>query len=366
MDELQDRIGSLLSALIVEGIDRGIQVAAYHRGEMIVDAWAGLADPATGRAVDGETLFPVFSVTKGITATVIHRLIERGVLDCRMRIADVWPSFGRLGKEEITLHHALEHTAGIPQMPGGIGYAELCDWRAICSAIEGLKPAWPPGRHAYYHALTYGWLVGETACRATGRSFPQLLREEVCDPLGLTGLFMGIPDAVESRVAPIEFVGNEAPDPDAEVPDAVPSWMWPLSGMMNRPDVRRACLPGTNGIMNARSLARHYAALLPGGVNGVELLPASRVRAATRWRLPPNGPSKIPGHHFAFGYQVGGVPSMLGSRETAFGHGGYGGAIGFADPEYAFAIGITKNLFTAGDSTQRIVNAVRTGLGIPA
>lgn len=366
MNELQDRIGFLLASLVREGRERGIQVAVYHRGELIVDAWAGVTDPSSVHAVDGETLFPVFSVTKGITATVIHRLIERGALDEGMRLAEVWPSLGRLGKERITLHHALEHTAGIPQMPGGIGFAELCDWRAICSAIERLDPLWPPGRHVCYHALTYGWLLGETACRVMGRSFPRLLREEVCEPLGLTGLFMGIPDAVEPRVAPITFVGDEFPDPTAEAPEAVPSWMWPLSGVMNRADVRRACLPGANGIMNARSLARHYAGLIPGGVDGVELMPPARVRAATRWRVPPDGPSKISGHRFALGYQVGGVPSVLGSRQSVFGHGGYGGSLGFADPEYRLAIGITKNLFTGGDSTQRIVDAVRDGLEVPA
>lgn len=364
--KLQARIESLLCRLVDEKQERGIQVAVYHRGCLVVDAWAGAADPSTGRAVDADTLFPVFSATKGVAATVVHRLAERGLLDYDMRIAEAWPDFGQGGKEGITLRHAMRHLAGIPQMPPGIGFRELCDWAAMCARIEELAPLWTPGRHLCYHAATYGWLLGETASRAVGRPFPQLLREEVLGPLGLTGLFIGIPDSAEPRVAVLEHAGQEAPDPAAEVPDAVPAFMWPLSEIMNRSDVRRACMPGVNGIMNARSLARHYAALLPGGVDGVELLPPARIREATRWEVPPDGPGNVPGHRFALGYMVGGTSPLYGSRATAFGHGGYGGAIGFADPEHAFAIGVTKNLFGLGDSTQLLVDAARDGLGIPA
>jgi CubicO group peptidase (beta-lactamase class C family) len=364
--ELQSRIASLLRKLVEEKKERGIQAAVWHRGKLVVDAWAGVADPSTGREVDGETLFPVFSVTKGIAATVVHRLAERGLLDYEMKIADAWPGFGCRGKEAITLHHAMEHTAGIPALPPGLGFRELCDWKAMCRALEGLEPRWAPGQHVCYHALNYGWLIGEVACRVTGRTFPQLVREEVSGPLGTDSLFIGMPDEAEARVAPLEFVGKELPDPKAEEPNAVPAWIWPLSAIMNRPDVRRACIPGANGVVSARALAKHYAALLPGGADGVELLPPSRVRAATLWRIPPDGPGTVKEHRFANGYMVGGSNPLYGTRPTAFGHGGYGGAIGFADPEHAFALGITKNLFNAADTVPGIVNAVRDGLGIPA
>jgi CubicO group peptidase (beta-lactamase class C family) len=363
---VQDKITLLLRQLVAEDRERGIQVAVYHRGKLVVDTWAGVADATTGQPVGGESLFPVFSVGKGMTATVVHRLVERGALDYETRLATVWPEFGVRGKENITLRHVLDHTAGLPQMPTGIGHREVCDWDAMCRALEGLSPLWPPGSHVSYHAMTFGWLVGEVARRVDGRSFPQLLHDEVCRPLGIETMFMGIPDAVEPRVARLDFIGSEACDPNAEVPDAIPAWVWPLTGWMNRPDVRRACVPASNGIMNARAIARHYAALIPGGVDGVELLPPARVRAATQWRDLSRVAGSAPTNRFALGYGIGGNSALYGPRSSVFGHGGYGGAAGFADPECELAVGVTKNLLGTGDPSPQIVTEVRRALGLPA
>jgi CubicO group peptidase (beta-lactamase class C family) len=63
----------------IELDEQGIQVAAYVGGGLVVDAWAGTADPATGRAVTASTLFPVFSVTKAVTVTALHIQADR---DC--------------------------------------------------------------------------------------------------------------------------------------------------------------------------------------------------------------------------------------------------------------------------------------------
>ncbi|HVA88709.1 MAG TPA: serine hydrolase domain-containing protein, partial [Chloroflexota bacterium] len=115
MEELQGRVQALLEELVDSGAERGLQVAIYHGEQLVVDAWAGVADPATGRPVDGDTLFTVFSTTKGIVATLIHILVERGLLDYDAPIARYWPEFGAHGKEGITVRHALTHTAGIPQ-----------------------------------------------------------------------------------------------------------------------------------------------------------------------------------------------------------------------------------------------------------
>ena len=119
---VQQRLQELLDQLVLDGGERGLQVAAYLDGKLVVDAWAGVADAASGRLVDGETLFPVFSSTKGLATTIAHRLVERNKLDYDMPIAKVWPAFGVRGKEHITLRQALTHSAGVPQMPAGIDY----------------------------------------------------------------------------------------------------------------------------------------------------------------------------------------------------------------------------------------------------
>jgi CubicO group peptidase (beta-lactamase class C family) len=352
----QDVVQSVLDEMITSGAERGVQAAVYQDGKLIVDAWAGVADSRTGRAVDGETLFPVFSISKGITATMVHQLVERGLLDYNRPIAEIWPEFAANGKEGITLRQALNHSAGIPNVPQRVEFAEIADWKKICAGVANLTPVFPPGSRAEYHAITYGWIAGETVCRADGRNFRQILADEISGPLGLDGLFIGIPDEVAPRVAFLEEYAPAPPAADPLAPSPVPGWLGPLHAFMNRPDMQRACIPASSGIMNARSIARHYAALLPGGVDGVELLPPSRIREATQ----PQGLLRGDGSPstWALGYNLYEGYSLPGSGVTAFGHGAYGGAIGFADPGHGIAVGITKNLMNSGNTVDRVFTAL--------
>jgi CubicO group peptidase (beta-lactamase class C family) len=348
----QETIQALLDEWTSTGAERGAQVAVYHRGRLIVDAWSGIADVRSGRPVDGGTLFPVYSVSKAMAATIVHRLVGRGRLSYDQPISGVWPEFAAHGKERITLRQALNHSAGLPNVPRRVGLAEIADWNAMCAAVADLTPVFPPGSRAEYHAITFGWIVGEPACRAAGRSFSQLLKEEIADPLGRDGLFIGLPAEEASRVA---FLEEAAPaDPDAPAP--IPGWLGPLHDFMNRPEMQRACLPASSGVMNARSIARHYAALLPGGIDGVELLPPSRIREATQaqgLKLADGNPSP-----WALGYNRYENWSLPGGEWTAFGHGGHGGSFGFADPGRGLAVAFTKNLLSYGNTADRLVQAL--------
>lgn len=364
---MQERIQRLIDRLVAEGKERGLQVAAYVDGKLVVNASAGVADASTGRLVDERTLFPVFSVTKGVAATIIHRLVERGLLAYDETIATYWPEFAARGKESITLQQALNHSAGLPQMPRPLTFTELNDWDAMCARIADLTPLWTPGTRIEYHAITYGWLVGEVARRVDGRPFGQLLAEEIARPLGVEdAMFVGIPDDVESRIAILEEPGA-VPMPDDGSPQSIPAWMWPLHTWMNRPDARRACIPASNGIMSALALACHYAALLPGGVDaidgidGVELLPASRVRLATVPQKPEHPENDDYPRNRALGYSVGLDESRPGLVRT-FGHGGYGGCNAFAEPDRRLAIAINKNLLNQHDSASEIVQEIRNAL----
>ncbi|HEY3379130.1 MAG TPA: serine hydrolase domain-containing protein, partial [Armatimonadota bacterium] len=359
---IQARMQELLEQMVASGRERGLQLAVYLDGELVVDAWAGVADDATGRPVDGQTLFPIFSTGKGITATLLHLLVERGQLNYDMPIAAVWPEFGVHGKRGITVRHALSHTAGLPNMPMGIGYAELSDWATMCAAIAQLRPISEPGTETCYHAITYSWLVGEVLRRVDSRPFAQLLHEEIGVPLGISdSMFIGIPDDVEPRVAVLDeiFAPGGPVLPDDTTPQSIPGWVQPLHTMMNRADARRACVPASSGIMTARALARHYAALLPGGVDGVELLPPDRVREATQPQRPANDPNAATSQCFGLGYGLNGDPY------TSFGHGGYGGSNGYANPTHRLAVGLTKNLFSPNAAHGEICQAVHEALGIP-
>ena len=143
--DLNDRIQKLIDGLIESGEEMGLQVAAYVEGELVVDAWAGLADEATGRKVTGNTLFTSWSTTKGFAATCLHLLADRGRVDYDTPIAVYWPEFAAHGKDKATVRHALTHSAGVPQMPEGVTAEMMTDWEAMCTAIAAQKPLWEPG-----------------------------------------------------------------------------------------------------------------------------------------------------------------------------------------------------------------------------
>jgi CubicO group peptidase (beta-lactamase class C family) len=348
----QERVQRLIDKLVRQDQERGLQVAAYLDGKLIVDAWAGIADPATARPVDGETLFPVFSVTKGMASTTVHILVARGQLEYDTPLVTWWPEFGVHGKEIITLRQALAHLSGVPQMPEGLVAGDLGDWAGMCKRIANLIPLWPPGARSYYHAMTFGWIVGETAHRADGRDFKTIIQEEVSRPLGINSLFVGIPDQAEPLVARLETYPHPpkapfpapgptpASDPVAE--RSIPAYVKPLADFMNLPDARRACIPASSGIMNARAIARHYAALLGNGVDGVRLFD-DQVRHRVTRSNPAEGEPANTG--FGLGYALYGPPEDPG---FVFGHGGYGGSQDLADTRYNLAVGITKNRMTGG------------------
>ncbi|MEI7832115.1 MAG: serine hydrolase domain-containing protein, partial [bacterium] len=205
MDSAQQQMQAFLDELVASGHERGLQMAVYRDGELIVDAYAGIVDPATNKPVTGDTLFPVFSTTKGVAATLLHRLVQRGLLHYDMPIAEVWPGFAAHGKGGILVRHALNHTTGLHFMPMGIGYREMVDWDVMCAAIADLTPVSAPGEIFHYQAVTYSWLVGEVVRRVGGKSFGQLLASEITVPLGIAdSMFVGIPDEVEPRVAVLE------------------------------------------------------------------------------------------------------------------------------------------------------------------
>lgn len=361
MTDVQKRMLDMLVERVEQGKELGIQLAAYYQGELVVDAWAGIADSRTGRPVNGSTLFPAFSTTKGVAATVIHLLAEQGVIDYDMPIRELWPEFAANGKESATIRQALNHTLGIPHMPLHVGYEEIADWDGMCSKVAQLAPLHPPGMQMHYHAITFGWILGEIARRATGRTFRQLMEEEICRPLGIVDLFVGIPNEAEHRVAFLEEPGLQPVTPAPPTgEEAISPSILPLHDWMNRADARRACIPASNGIMTAQAIARHYAALLPGGLDGVELLPPERVKLATEPLRLPNGTV----HPVGLGYHLGAKGSAMGEHAAVFGHGGYGGSIAFADPNHRLAVGLVVNRLSSDSPAAAVIRELRRLLGI--
>jgi CubicO group peptidase (beta-lactamase class C family) len=194
MVDLQRQVQAAIDRFVAAGIDDGLQVAVLHEGRVVVDAVAGVADAGTAEPVDSGTLFFAASTSKGVASSVAHMLVERGNLSYDQRVADVWPEFGAHGKDRVTLRDLLMHTAGVPGLWPEITPGDLGDWDHVCSFIAAQRPWWSPGTRIGYHALTFGFVLGELVRRATGRTLPAALREEIAAPLGVIDeLHFGVP-----------------------------------------------------------------------------------------------------------------------------------------------------------------------------
>ncbi len=344
VSDANERVRAVLESLVNDTPEIGLQVAAYFDGELVIDAWAGLADQDAGTPVDGDTLFMLSSTTKGVTATCMHKCVELHGLDYDMPIVEVWPEFGAHGKEGATLRMALAHQTGVPQTPVGYTPEWLADWDRMVEGIADLEPMFPLGSRTAYHSLNYGHINGEILRRVDGRPIGQFLQEEICEPLGINGMYLGVPDSELDRVAKLVDAPPAPAEYDARmVGEPAGSH---VAEAFNRREVIQSAIPGSGGHFSARGLARHYAMLANWGeLDGVRILPESRLRAATELQSYETDEIYRIRARRALGYRLGRDTGPLASP-GAFGHVGGGGSFGYADPERRLGIGFAKNYFT--------------------
>jgi CubicO group peptidase (beta-lactamase class C family) len=205
-------------------------------------------------------------------------LVERGLLDYEMRVADVWPEFAVAGKGGVTLRHVLLHTAGVPGLPAETTPADLSDWDLMCGELAAQLPWWEPGTRFGYHVWTFGFLLGETVRRATGQTISALLRELITEPLGVEDeVHFGVPPRLLGRVArqvpPPGPAGVMRARPGSPADRADPPGVQPSVSYVNDPGFLASDIPSC-GTMSARGVARVYAALLGHGSGGQLVAPA--------------------------------------------------------------------------------------------
>ena len=350
-ERVHTEIEAAADELIASGAETGLQVAVIKDGHLVADVARGVADPRTGAAVSGGTLFYAASTAKGVAATVAHVLVERGELGYDMRAVDVWPEFGSHGKDKVTLRHVLLHTAGVPGLPPDTTASDLCDWDQMCAVLADAEPWWEPGTRFGYHSLTFGFLLGEIVRRATGRTISALLRDLVTGPLGVEGeVCFGVPRPLRPLVARQVAPGGPAPaspEPGSPPDRAVPRGVAPSAEFANRPDVLASDIPSA-GTMTARGVARMYSALL-GHAGGVGLVSPGRL--ASMAAVAFTGMDQVMGFpvRWAFGYspdRPGGAASRPGS---AFGMVGANGSAAYADIDSGVAVAVMRNRFAVGD-----------------
>ncbi|CAN6215740.1 unnamed protein product [Urochloa humidicola] len=270
----------LRNYLLELGSDKilGIQVCAYKDGKVIIDTAAGMLGKYDPRPVQPDSLFPVFSVTKGITAGMVHWLVNEGKLKYEETVANIWPNFGTNRKELIKVHHLLNHTSGLHNALGDVVKRDpmlVCDWEETLNQMAKCTPETEPGSAQMYHYLSFGWLCGGVIEHASGKKFQEVLEDAIVRPLHIEGeLYIGIPPGVESRLAALTVDTEElqklsgikaGPGVPPELLNNVTQMASGVPVLFNTLNVRRAIIPAANGHCSARALARYYAALATGG-----------------------------------------------------------------------------------------------------
>ena len=347
-----------------DGLEVGAAFSAYHRGEKVVDLWGGIADEATPRPWTSDTTVVVFSSTKGATAMCANKLAQEGRLDLDAPVVEYWPEFGQAGKDTMPVSDLLSHQAGLAWVDEPLTLEEALNWEPMIRALERQTPSWAPGTQQGYHAVTYGYLVGEVIRRVSGKTVGTYFRDEIGEPLGLD-FWIGLPAEHESRVAPlIGGIGTGGAGPEVDEatralinqfigPDTVLGRALTAGGAFSDSDsfntraVHAAEIPAAGGIGDARSLARMYAACI-GEVDGIRILTDEQLRDATTQRT--SGPNTVIldlDLQFGLGFIVPSSIVQLGGPRS-FGHFGMGGSAGWADPDAELAFGYVMNKMEMG------------------
>jgi CubicO group peptidase (beta-lactamase class C family) len=351
------------------GSEVGAAFSAYHRGRKVVDLWGGVADPDTGAPWEQDTVILVFSTTKGVTAVCANHLAQEGLLDVEAPVVEYWPEFGKNAKEDIPVKYLLSHQAGLAWVDGELTAEEALSWEPVIEALENQHPNWEPGAQHGYHVTTYGWLVGELIRRVTGKTTGTYFREIAGDPLGLD-FWIGLPEEHETRVAKLismlppsvslETLRNPGDDPVSQMINSflgpqtmlgkaffAPGFALSDQEIWNSRAMRATEIPSANGVGDARSIARLYAACI-GEVDGIRLLSDEQVkRATTQLTIGNNTVLLNMDIQFGLGFML---PSSLINfgGPGGFGHFGLGGSVGWADPDAELGFGYVMNRLDLG------------------
>ncbi|MGW1274412.1 serine hydrolase domain-containing protein [Streptomyces sp. NPDC002491] len=332
----------------------GAAVSVTLDGVTVADLWGGWADAARTRAWERDTLVNVWSTSKGPTALCAHILADRGLLDLDAPVAAYWPEFSAAGKERVLVRHLLSHRAGLAGLREPHSLDQLYDWELTTARLAAMEPWWEPGTRSGYHALTFGFLVGEVVRRVSGLLPGAFLEREVTGPLGVD-FTIGLPEKESARAAELVHPQTGSSSEQAAVfsqlaPAAIAALANPLAGATeaNSAPWRAAEIPAANGHGTARAVAALYGILAGRGAYGGQRILSPE--AAERVREGQGScRDLVLGAGFAHETEIGlglwlsGPNGSYGPNPRAFGHDGFGGSCGLADPEAGVSLGYVMN-----------------------
>jgi CubicO group peptidase (beta-lactamase class C family) len=352
-----ERIWRSALGLYRTGTQPGIALVVRRRGEVVLERAVGhlrnapLRHPLRGEPVPlrYDSPFCIFSVSKAVTAMLVHLLDDEGVLHVDDAVAEHVPEFARHGKDRATIRHVLTHRAGIPSLAGHDDVELLPDWDRVVELLCDARPTSVPGRRLAYHAVTGGYVLGEVVQRATGKRIERWLEDAFAKPLGFQWFRYGVPEGRAHEVAENVFTGSPIPPPLSYlVRRALGVSFEEAVRISNDPRFLHAVVPSGNVVANAYEVATFFELLRQGGT-----LPASALRGVSdsdavsvfsprtvRRALTETSYLEIDltlaaPIRYGVGLMLGDEPiSLFGPRTpAAFGHLGFINVLGWADPE---------------------------------
>jgi len=327
------------------------QLTVYVGGAPVLDLAAG--ELKAGEMLRTDALHAVFSVSKGLGSLVVARLVQDGLLDPALPVAEYWPEFAAAGKERVTVDQLLSHQAGLLGPAGGLAMEDILGSRPAAAVLASLAPQWTPGVAFGYHALSFGTLLEELVLRVSGHRAQELYEEWFRAPSGAEA-WLGLPAEERPRYVDVPSTGGqEFVDPlglDGLAVNSTAGFVTPrgersfeLLGVPNHPLVQQAGPVALGGVATAHGLARVYAAAATGlvradGTRSEPLLRAETLAEVTRDRV--YGLDRIGGtlKAFGLGFMRPHPQNDFGSA-SAFGHDGANGTVSFADPSWGVAFG---------------------------
>lgn len=366
-----EQVADVLRHSLESKFEVGASFAVEIEGEMVMDLWGGHKDAERTMPWQQDTIVNVFSVTKGVTAICAAKLIEQGRLDLHQKVSHYWPEYGCNGKENTTVLDFLCHRAGMFGFRDQVPLDDWTNWGQFTGMLAAQAPFAEPNSIQAYHALTFGWLVGELIRRVDGRTVGVYFKEEIANPLGLD-FAIGLDDSDMARCAQMLML-DELPSisqlnvlkylPDfllskslTNIKAAVSMGFNPIAfdgRAMDNPDFantsewRRAEIPAANGHGVASSLATLYGILSNGGSrDGNEVLKPETIELLRT--VHSNGPDMVLfglNYKFGLGHMLNAPITPIGRNrsESMFGHTGIGGAVVFGDVEKKLGFSFFNN-----------------------